>query len=101
MKSNVHALSKDTNHLTIDGQIRTQNSSAVPSVYVKLTDTLTREAQTALRSLVPHVVLLIPHVVLLIPPGPQNAPSWFNSIDKKAFVKADLAIYCLVLGVSG
>ena len=94
MKSNVHALSKDTNHLTIDGQIRTQNSSAVPSVYVKLTDTLTRVAQTALRSLVPHVVLLIP-------PGPQNAPSWFNSIDKKAFVKADLAIYCLVLGVSG
>ena len=54
----------------------------------------TREAQTAVRSsLVPHAYK---HA-----PGPWNAPSWFHSIDKKPSVKADLAIYCLVLGVSG
>ena len=30
----------------------------------------------------------------------MHSDSWFHSIDKKSSVKADLAIYCLVLGVS-
>ena len=34
-------------------------------------------------------------------PRTMNACYWFNSIGKKPFVKANLAIYCLVLGVCG
>ena len=34
------------------------------------------------------------------PLGLRNASSWFNSIGKKPSVKADLAIYDQVLGVS-
>ena len=34
------------------------------------------------------------------PSGPRNASWWFNSIGKKPSVKADLAIYDQVLGVS-
>ena len=30
-----------------------------------------------------------------------HAPSWFDNISKKLSVKADLAIYCLVLGACG
>ena len=37
----------------------------------------------------------------LCPSGLRNAFSWFNSIRKKLFVKADLAIYGQVLGISG
>ena len=55
----------------------------------------TREAQTAVRS------SLVPYAVLLMHPRTMNAPLWFHSIGKKPSVKADLAIYCLVLGVSG
>ena len=31
----------------------------------------------------------------------MNAPSWFNTIGEKTYVKTDSAIYCLVLGASG
>ena len=55
----------------------------------------TGEAQTAVRS------SLVPNAVLLTRPRTMNAPSWFHSIGKKSSEKADLAIYCLVLGVSG
>ena len=48
----------------------------------------TREAQTTVRS------SLAPHAVLLMHPHGLTAL-------EKASVKADLAIYCLVLGVSG
>ena len=41
---------------------------------------------------------LVPHAVLLMP---RNTSSWFNNIGKKPSVKADLAIYDQVLGVSG
>ena len=52
-------------------------------------------AKTAVRSsLVPHVVLLM---FLMV----ENASSWFGSGSKKQSVKADLAIYRKVLGVSG
>ena len=44
---------------------------------------------------------LLSHVVLLMPPGPFNLPSGFNSIGKQLSVKVHLAIYCLVLVVSG
>ena len=44
---------------------------------------------------------LVPHVVLLMPSRAINTPWWFDSISKKPSVKADLAIYGQVLGVSG
>ena len=54
-----------------------------------------REAKTAVRS------SLVPHAVLLMLSRAMNAPWWFESIGKKPSVKADLAIYDKVLGVSG
>ena len=64
------------------------------SVWHKLIQ-YTKEANTGLSS------SLVPHAVLLMPLRTMKCPLWFHSINKKPSVKADLAIYSLVLGVSG
>ena len=55
----------------------------------------TREAQTAVRS------SLVPHAVLLMHPRTMKCTLVVSQHRQKPSVKADLAIYCLVLGVSG
>ena len=55
----------------------------------------TKEAKTGERS------SLVPHAVLSMHPRAMKCTLVVYSIDKRLSVKADLAIYCPVLGASG
>ena len=55
----------------------------------------TKEAKTGERS------SLVPNAVLMMHPRAMKCTLMVHSTDKKPSVKADLAIYCPVLGVSG
>ena len=61
----------------------------------KLIQCTKEEAKTAVRS------GFVSHAILLMPSSAMNASLWFDGICKKPLVKADLAIYDPVLGVSG
>ena len=79
----------------VKAPIRTQR--AVPCLqYVTQTGRIHKGGQDCRKE-----QLGIPCSPINAPPGPRNAPWWCDSIGKKLSVKADLAIYDQVLGVSG
>ena len=78
-----------------EGRLKQPSSSAVPSVW----DLNWYDPQSGPR--LPLGAVWYPMQSYYCPSGPRNASSWFKSIGKKPSMKADLAIYGQVLGVSG
>ena len=78
---------------------RRTNSSAVSSVGHRNCHSPTWQAQTVVSSsLTPPNSLISAHHW---PHRPCSGPSWFYRVGKRPPVKADLAIYSLVVGMSG